>query len=114
MPIWESPPVDLESEIDLILWRIMQTERGEQHQVGIRTDFPTGRVSTAIAEFDPESRRGVTRSGRVYQLYGELGCSAGAEYVWNQWCLANSIHNATDITHIAANATAGPRYGIQS
>jgi hypothetical protein len=55
MPIWESPPVDLEPEISLILWRIMQTERGEQHLIGIRTDFPTGRFSTAIAEFDPKA-----------------------------------------------------------
>ena len=111
MPIWKTLPVNQEPELSLIIWRIMQTEQGERHFVGIRDDDSTGRVSSAIVEFDAHTRRGVTRSGRVYQLCGKPGFSADAQYVWSRWCLANSVFKSTDVTNIALDTMPGPHDG---
>jgi len=49
-----------------------------------------GRVSSPIVTFDKENMRGITRSGRVYQLT-EIGpgFNADADYVLGEWLHRN-------------------------
>jgi hypothetical protein len=97
MTVWNVEDVKGDPEIVLVRWRIMETDTGERHIVGARDDF-TGRVSTAITTFDPVRMVAKTESGRIYQLRGAPGYNADAEYVWEQWCLANDVRESSDVT----------------
>lgn len=85
-------------EVILVRWRVFETEGGERHFVGTRADRWTGRVSSAIVEFDMTTRTGVTRSGRRYVLEGASGMSVDADYTWSVWCRANGVSNYRDVT----------------
>jgi len=107
MTIWNVGGVDEEPEITLVRWRILETYNGDRHLVGAREDDFTGRVSTAITTFDPSRMVAVTRSGRAYQLRGEPGYNADAQYVWEQWCAANSVQKSSDVTAAVYEAPKG-------
>ncbi len=89
MPIWETSPVNEVPEIHLRSWQIFEvTKHGEttRHFAGYNITEREGRVSSAIVHFDPQTRTGVTLSGRVYQLVGSSGTNMDAAYTWNRWC----------------------------
>ncbi|MGF6303346.1 MULTISPECIES: hypothetical protein [Paraburkholderia] len=65
VPIWNVAPVDVRPEVELIRWRIMETDAGTRHFVGCETLHHSGQASSAIEQFDTDKRRGVTRSGRI-------------------------------------------------
>lgn len=98
MTIWRARSIDDVPEVILVRWRVFETERGERHFVGTRRDRWTGRVSSAIVEFDVASRTGVTRSGRRYVLEGDSGMSVDADYTWAVWCRANGVATYRDVT----------------
>lgn len=100
MSIWQARPVEEAPEIALVEWRVLETDAGERHFVGLRPTAGTGRVSSAIVEIDINARVGVTRSGRKYRLCGpprqdELG---DADYVWSAWCQVNRVTGYRDVT----------------
>ncbi|RAA12349.1 hypothetical protein DOT79_19170 [Ralstonia pseudosolanacearum] len=101
MSIWQARPVGDAPEIALRAWRVMETDIGERHFVGVRPDRGTGRVSSAIVEFDARTRVGVTRSGRRYILEGPQGPDANgdSEYVWAAWCQVNRVASFRDVTN---------------
>jgi hypothetical protein len=94
--IWNGAPVADEPEIRLIHWSIKRDTQGNRYFVGLRSDDFTGRVSTALVEFDQATRRGRTRSGRVYELLGPSGVASDAEYVWDAYKRVNSIVEEPD------------------
>lgn len=98
MPIWNVASVTAQPELTLVDWKILETQRGERHFVGYVIENQEGRVSSAIEQFDPVSLRGVTRSGRVYRLYGAPGFNRDAEYVWKRWVQLNAITEYLDVT----------------
>lgn len=98
MPVWSVASVCAEPTMSLGEWRILETEGGSRHFVGCNLRDYTGRVSTEIQQFDPSQLRGVTLSGRVYQLVGSPGYSADAHYVWQCWCCLNNVMRFTDVT----------------
>lgn len=100
MSIWRSRPVADVPDVVLLHWRVMQTDTGELHLVGIRPERGTGRVSSVVVEFDVRARVGVTRSGRRYQLEGTPGPdeSGDADYVWAGWCQVNRVDAYRDVT----------------
>lgn len=98
MPVWRVADVSAEPEMSISEWEIMETQTGSRHFVGCDVHNCTGRVSTAIQEFDPTVLRGVTSSGRVYQLVGPRGCSENGRYIWERWCSVNDITSYTDVT----------------
>jgi hypothetical protein len=98
MPLWKTQAVDVEPEIVLVRWRILQTDQGDRHLVGAREDDFTGRVSTAVLEFDVSRLVAVTQSGRIYQLSGAPGYSGDAQYVWENWCVVNRVTSYEDVT----------------
>lgn len=93
--IWRTRPVTEEPNLRLRAWSIRRVKKdGHCHFVGYNDAFQEGRVSSHIVEFDPERLRGVTRSGRVYQLSpGMAGTNGDAEYVWSRWCAINGVTN---------------------
>ncbi len=89
--VWNVASVADEPELRLISWSIRQDTTGARYFVGVRADDYTGRVSTRIVEFDPETRRGRTASGRIYELLGPPGVDREAEYVWDRVVFLNGI-----------------------
>lgn len=92
MPVWKTTPVEDEPEITLRSWQIFEVDKegGDRHFVGWNTQGE-GRVSSKIETFDPVTRRGVTRSGRVYELLGDPGVNMDALYVWDKWKEINEV-----------------------
>jgi len=103
MPVWNVD--DLESEPAVLIrgWAVYQVrgvyEDGpSRHFVGTRARGSSGRVSSGIESFDMTTRRGTTRSGRVYQLLGSPGTGMAADYVWDSFCAVNNASEVVDVT----------------
>ncbi len=60
--------------ITLTRWAIVETEDGWRHFVGHCDDYDETRVSSSIVSFDVKALRGMSISGRIYQLCGPPGC----------------------------------------
>lgn len=69
-----------------------------RHFVGFRRESCRGRVSSPVEQFDPASRRGRTRSGKVYELAGVGGLNPDAMATWGLWKTANAIGVERDVT----------------
>lgn len=99
--IWRPASVQQEPETRLTQWRVFKVkglpdEAETIHFVG-RAEWE-GRVCSPVQEYDPTTKRGVTRSGRVYELLGPSGHNGDAMYVWARWCHINNIEEVTDVT----------------
>ena len=101
MPLWTFGTVESELHVRLMDWRVMEATYADsaepctQHFVGCDS-YGSGRVSSAIASLDIARRRGVTKSGRVYELIGRWGGHSNADYVWRSFCEINGIESWTD------------------
>ncbi len=100
--LWNVADIENEPEIEITNWSIHQTETGERHFVGSE-DYSSGRVSSAIQNFDLKKLTGATRSGRVYRLIGEPGGTNNSEYVWNGWKYHNGVTEDIDVTQEVLN-----------
>jgi len=96
--IWAVAPVSETPELILSAWQIVETDKGERHFVGYNETDREGRTSSAIEQFDPATLRGITRSGRIYQLTGRPGIDDDALYVWRRWCSVNGIRDWREVT----------------
>ncbi|KUY98954.1 hypothetical protein WS50_27930 [Burkholderia territorii] len=105
MPIWRLRPTAELPRIPLSRWSIFETADGSRHFVGVDMFDSSGRVSSAIATFDPVTMQGTTRSGRIYELVGKKGSSLNAEYVWKRWCELNEVTSYTDVTERLLDGT---------
>jgi hypothetical protein len=87
MSIWLTRPVAIEPSITLTSWKIIETVEPEpsRHFVGYNDAGREGRVSSPIVTFDAEALRGVTHTGRVYELVGSPGLNGDAQYVLGRW-----------------------------
>ena len=65
---WKVASVEAEPTLYLISCSILEVEAGTRHFVGYNLEGGESRASSAIATIDMEKRRGVTTSGRVYEL----------------------------------------------
>ncbi len=97
--IWSTRPVEDEPAITLTSWMIIETVEPEpsRHFVGYTGSGREGRVSSPIVTFDAETLRGITHTGRVYQLSGSPGLNGDAEYVLGRWKSGYKV-NAKDVT----------------
>lgn len=103
--IWSVAPVEAEPETKLSQWRIFKVLAKDgfpetTHFVGY-TGWE-GRVCSAVQTYDPNTKRGVTRSGRVYELVGDSGYNSDAMYVWSAWRNRNGLSedDVIDITEV--------------
>ena len=109
MSIWKTTPVNQTPEIALENWRVFEVrslywDETTRHFMGYNLTEREGRVSSAIETFDPVTRQGITKSGRVYQLIGDPGYNRDAEYTWSRWCEINHIEDQRDVTAEVLNA----------
>lgn len=88
--VWKVAPITQEPSIQLDNWEIKHMKEGDFF-MGRNIQEGTGRVSTKVVMFDSETKKGVTASGRIYQLVGEPGYSSDAEYVWNYYKRINGL-----------------------
>ncbi|ABO53188.1 hypothetical protein KTE13_20345 [Burkholderia multivorans] len=108
MPLWNTAPVASQPEVSIASWRVLEIDAGTRHFVGTDERDLSGRVSSAIIEFDHTTLRGRTLSGRIYQLVGKPGQSANADYVWQSWCSVNEVKSFSDVTkQLIASAVDG-------
>lgn len=89
--MWKTATVSEEPSIVLHNWKVMTTREGSFF-AGDRSVHES-RVSTDIVVFDPDTGKGITASGRIYQLKGpevkEL--SGNAAYVWANYKRVNRL-----------------------
>lgn len=100
MPIWKPRSVTELPKIPLSRWRILETEDGSRHFVGVDMFDSSGRVSSPIATFDPATLLGTTQTGRIYELVGRKGSSLDVEYVWMRWCELYEVTSYIDVTEL--------------
>ncbi len=86
--IWAVAPVAKEPVTNLTQWRVYKVTTpdnvSETHFMGYAGY--EGRVTSAIRDFDKASKRGRSKSGRLYTLLYESGFNRDAVYVFNSWC----------------------------
>ncbi|MGP8438944.1 hypothetical protein ACT2FY_27175 [Paraburkholderia fungorum] len=97
MEIRKSPPVELQPIVFLSRWQVMETDEGSRYFIGRNMERGSGRASTRIVKFDPTTRRGVTGSGRIYELVGESGVDKAANYLWAVTCAQTGM-SSTDVS----------------
>jgi len=96
MPIWSAASVNNQPQVQLTNWTIKKMKEGNffiGDEVGMRG---SGRVSTAIVTYDETTKKGVTQSGRVYELLGNEGHSSDGEYVWGRYKVYNKLTELDD------------------
>lgn len=93
--IWKPTSVTQEPHTKLTSWRVFSVIApfsGDHdttiHFVGYA--WYEGRVSSPVLEYDASTKRGVTSSGRIYELDGNSGHNSDALYVWERWC--DNVH----------------------
>ncbi len=93
--IWKPTSVSESPDVSLVRWFVIEANREPKtrHFVGYNTREREGRVSSTIVSFDKETMKGVTRSGRVYSLFGDGGSDPDARYVLGRWLEINDIHD---------------------
>lgn len=104
--VWACAPVSERPEIVMTDWHVFEVCTPlprTRHFAGQNITEGEGRVSSPILEFDAATRRGVTRSGRVYELRGSPGFTADGSYTWNRW---KAIHGALEVVDVTAEVRA--------
>lgn len=101
--VWIPAPVSERPEIILTDWHVFEVqlpglEERTRHFAGQNMTDREGRTSSAIVTFDAANGRGVTQSGRVYQLKGSSNLRGDGEYTWNRWRNINSAIDIVDVT----------------
>ena len=104
MPIWRIEPITDLPHVTLDAWTVFavpldgENKTWTKHFVGFSREGCQGQVSSPVEQFDPATRSGITRSGRVYQLAGRPGADGDAQYVWEHWKALNSIKSVRNIS----------------
>lgn len=100
--IWKVASVADEPNTRLTQWQIykvkpvMEGKPETIHFVGYAGY--EGRVCSSVQTFDAATRKGVTRSGRIYELVGDPGYNSDAMYVWDRWLSINGDPGVENIT----------------
>ncbi|MGY3581979.1 hypothetical protein ACVIGB_001098 [Bradyrhizobium sp. USDA 4341] len=84
-------------EAVLRYFRVYAADDGH-HFAGLNEVTGKGRVSTAIATWDPDTMTGTTQSGRRYSLQGPPDESGMAKAAWLAWSMRHGISDFTDVT----------------
>jgi len=101
--VWHSAPVSDKPRVVLVDWHVFEVQlpnRAERtrHFAGTKAQDGHGKASTAIVSFGPVARRGVTESGRVYELEGSAGLEVNVAAAWDAWIRVNRATDVVDVT----------------
>jgi hypothetical protein len=99
MTVWKPAPVEEVPSVVLRDWKVIELPEGDRHFVGWDIAGWQGRVSSKIVQFDKELMRGVTQSGRCYQLLGASGKDPDADYTLNCWQKVNEAPEYKDVSN---------------
>lgn len=98
--VWKPDSIVREPEVTLSRWQVFAFQ-GRRHFVGYNIGGREGRVSSPIQTFDSTTRKGVTASGRVYQLEGPAGHHPDADWVLGRWLQLNGAsHNDINFVEV--------------
>lgn len=103
--VWIATPITQTPSIELSCWSVWAIG-GKYYFVGYNETEGEGRVSSAIRGFDPKTLRGVTDSGRIYQLLGEPGHDPDGMYIWQIMLQSSRISAAEDVTALVMDCIA--------
>ncbi|MDR3369071.1 hypothetical protein [Rhodoferax sp.] len=100
--IWTVKPIEEQRALTLTDWAIFGIKMSRspvrrRHFAGYNVQDREGRASSAIVQFDTVTLRGVTKSGRVYQLSGSPGLEGDGQHVWASWL---RLAKATDVERV--------------
>lgn len=100
MPTWSTLPVGLEPVICLEDWAVVETESefGQRHLLGMRTDTRDARISSNVKSFDLDTMSAVTSTGRQYRLVGPPGVTVDSAYLLRTWCDRWGVREVADVT----------------
>jgi hypothetical protein len=98
MTVWKTTTVTEVPHITLSRWQIYLVDNATMHFVGYNETEREGRVSSSIIRFDKKQRKGITRSGRVYQCVGQPGNDLDGHYVWSIWKKINKVLVSENVT----------------
>jgi hypothetical protein len=88
--IWSTPSVADEPAVRLRNWQVFEVN-GERRVLGYHYAAWEGRLSSRIKAIEPQERRIVTRSGRVYHVEGPPGRNPDADWVLDRWMDARKV-----------------------
>ncbi len=106
MTVWRSAAIPLAPQISLTDWAVLEvalaagSDECTRHFIGVTTGSRRNtQVSSPVVTFDGNTGRGVTESGRVYQLLkGRHGGHPSVWRTWKRWKEINHIVEDTDVT----------------
>ena len=95
--------IEQQAAITLVAWSVFEVQLLHEvgptwHLGGFRLETHRGKVSSAISAFDPQTMRCITRSGNIYELYGQPGANADALATRGQWLWINRVQHDLDVT----------------
>ncbi len=100
--IWRPQSVLDEPESYMVNWRVYKVKGVEIDDVDtvhfVGDCGGEGRVCSPVRTYDPSTKRGITRSGRIYELTGKSGHDSDASYVWRHWLKMNNNPTVVDVT----------------
>lgn len=102
--IWKAASVEHQPNATLTRWRVYEVklpseEHRTRHFVGNAIEsWNEGHASSKVVSFDAKTKKGVTRSGRVYVLHGQPGWCRDGAYTWNWWLGMNKATDIVDVT----------------
>jgi hypothetical protein len=100
--VWIPTSVEQQPHVKLIQWRVYSVD-GTTDPTKKTIHFNgyvdgEGRVSSPVLEYDENTKRGKTGSGRIYELVGSSGYNRDAVYVFNRWVGLAGAPNVEDVT----------------
>jgi len=100
--IWPINPVEIEPTAIIYNWSVIEvsyinTDEKTRHLIG---DVPEkfGRATSAIQNYDSQTKTITTRSGRMYKLIDGTGYSDDADYVWQSWKKTNNVISEKNVS----------------
>lgn len=106
MTVWQMQTIDTEPHVVLTDWAVMQValqghggDVVSRHFVGVRAGKPPrAQVSSPVVVFDPQRARGVTESGKIYQLNGFSPVPSSVLATWSRWKDIHQIAHDTNVS----------------
>ena len=110
MAVWRAVAIATFPQLTLTNWSVFEVELGAavedctRHFVGVTTaPRRCAQVSSPVLMFDRATGRGITESGRAYQLLqGQDGSPASVLRTWTRWKEINHIVAEKDVTQLVA------------
>ncbi len=97
--MWRAAPLPESQALPLEFWAVTGLPNGDRHFAGYSAIEWHGCTSSKITRYDPTTRRGVTSSGRVYELVGPPGLDGSGDDALQGWL---RIHRAASYVNVSS------------